>query len=120
MNKIKNFFINYCINRLLTIIDNGFLNDFLFPDLLEMYFNTLGILIQFADGKNENIIEKEKELLKPIILAKIYSNKENEESVFNGILTNRNFYSGDVKDIIFSILIDIPEFRKRYIKLQLK
>lgn len=116
----KNFFINYCINRLLTIIDNGFLNDFLFPDLLEMYFNTLGILIQFADGKNENIIEKEKELLKPIILAKIYSNKENEESVFNGILTNRNFYSGDVKDIIFSILIDIPEFRKRYIKLQLK
>ena len=46
--------------------------------------------------------------------------KENEESVFNGILTNRNFYSGDVKDIIFSILIDIPEFRKRYIKLQLK
>lgn len=118
--KDKKSFISYCINRLLTIIDNGFLNDFLYPDLIEMYFNTLGILIQFANGKNENVIEKEKELLKPIILAKIYSSKENEESIFNGILKNRNFYSGDVKDIIFSILIDIPEFRKRYIKLQLK
>ena len=62
--KDKKSFISYCINRLLTIIDNGFLNDFLYPDLIEMYFNTLGILIQFANGKNENVIEKRKRIVK--------------------------------------------------------
>ena len=115
----KTSFINYCIHVLLSNIDNGFFNGFL-NWKVEATFNALNMFLQFVYEKNKNVVEKEKELLKPIVLSKIYLNKKNEEIIFRELLADKNLYFGNMKDVIFSILLEIPEFRKEYIKAQLQ
>ncbi len=118
--KDKDYFINYCIKKILSLITSNFLLYGLLNFKLGLYFDGLSSLMKCKYAEESNLIEKEKEILKPLILSKLHAGDINKKTILKQLIPIGEVYFGEMKDVVFSILFEEPNFRKEYIKAQLQ
>ena len=111
----KQLFANYCVKTLLSYISNNFWEYNLLAWVNKLYFNELDLMMHIIYPETERRIEKEKDLLNPIIFGKLPTITSKEIDLFNQIIINGENIFGNMKDVVFSILLKHPKFRKLYI-----
>ncbi len=110
----KKAFAFYCIKVLLSTISNSLWEYSILSWKNKLYFNEIDLIMHIIYPENTKLFEKE--MLEPLMLSKLSVITSKEIDIFNQFIASDEYYFGNMKDIVFSILLELPSFRKQYIE----